>query len=164
LNIRQIAAGCVIILTIATSGCAGSIQAELYKAEHDGKPIFISTLAPTKPDKSGISSARARFFNTSAKIYKYVDISVTAYNRVGDAIPTEGHTLAKLRFTGPLRPRRSPGVTTWPAIWRDAAIACVVIARVDILHLDGTAVTIEGAGLATITTAGINHQCPAARS
>jgi hypothetical protein len=147
---------------VICSGCVTNIQAELQKAEHRGKPIFIAALGPTKPDKHGLAAARAQFFNTSDRVYKYVDITVEAYNRVGDAIYHRGQTVSKLRFTGPLQPRRSSGPTLWPAIWQDAAISCLLMKRVDVTYMDGTLVTIEGPALRPVIAPGLNSPCPSA--
>ena len=144
------------------AGCAATFNMELQRAKKSRQPIFIGGLSPGNPDKHGMIDARAQLFNTSSKTYKYVDIAITAYNRVGDAIIREGDTssLIKLRFTGPLRPRRTPGTSTWPNIWYGGKIACLSVSRINITHMDGNVVAIEGAMLKDVLASKLSKGCP----
>ena len=105
--------------------------------------------------------ARAQLFNTSAKTYKYVDIGITAYNRVGDAIIRDGDasSLIKLRFTGPLSPRRTPGISTWPNVWYVRKIACLSVSRINITHMDGSVVAIDGPTLTDVLASKLSKGC-----
>lgn len=149
----------VSVAAFAVGGCAGSIYAQLQDAKKAGKPIFIGHLFTGKPDKDGNVGARAQIYNTSHKVFKYVDISVEAYNRVGDVVLYDGHPISKLRFTGPLRPRRTPGMTVWPKVWNAGTIACLEAKRVSISHMDGSTVLIEGPDLANVLATNLNKGC-----
>ena len=104
---------------------------------------------------------QAQLFNTSDKTYKYVDLSVTAYNRVGDAIRRSGENspVVKLRFTGPLRPNRTPGISSWPGVWSVQKVGCLEVARIDITHMNGQAVVIEGTVLNSVLASDIARGC-----
>lgn len=147
----------LIVAAVMVGGCAGVLNADLQRAKKTRQPIFIASIAAGRPDKHGFIDARAAMFNTSSKTYKYVDISVTAYNRVGDPIVREGDTspVVRLRFTGPLRPRRTAGTSVWPKVWYVRKIACIAITQIDIEHMDGTSVAIEAAGLGDVLAAGL---------
>ena len=154
-----------MVASVLSGGCAGTYQAELLSARKHGKPIFISRLQPHHPARSGEIGVSVQFFNTSGKTYKYVDISVEAYNRVGDAIRHHDprySTIAKLRFTGPLLPRRTPGTTLWPQVWYSGTVSCVAIRRIDITHMDLTKHTIEAPALAGILAPAVPQNCPTA--
>lgn len=153
-----------IIFVAFLGGCAGVVYPELPHAKSSQKPIFVGNITASKPNKKGNTSALAEFFNTSAKTYKYVDITVEAYNRVGDTIQRDGDEspLVKLRFTGPLAPRRTPGITTWPKVWRSGAINCLDIKRIDISHIDGTTIAITGPALSNVVSRKLKQKCQAA--
>ncbi len=150
------------IVTTMAAGCAATFNIELQRAKKSRQPIFIGNLSAGNPDKHGLIDARAQLFNTSGKTYKYVDIGITAYNRVGDAITREGDTssLIKLRFTGPLRPRRTPGISTWPNVWYVRKIACLSVSRIDITHMDVSVVAISGAMLDGVLASKLSKGCP----
>ena len=154
----------VVIATAFVGGCAGLVYPELQYAKRSQKPIFVGNISPSKPNKKGSINALAQFFNTSAKTYKFVDITVEAYNRMGDANPREdnGSPFVKLRFTGPLAPQRTPGLTTWPKVWRSGAITCLVIKRIDIRHIDGTTITLSGPALLDVISQKLKQRCQVA--
>ena len=114
-----------------------------------------------KPDKRGHIDTQITFFNTSSNTYKYVDFFVEAYNRVGDPLLQSGDDLptVKLRFTGPLPPRRSPGVSIWPQTWRDPALHCIAIKRIEIFHMNGTHRPIEAAELRDVVAENLPITC-----
>lgn len=143
------------------AGCAATFNMELQRAKKSRQPIFIGSLSAGNPDKHGLIDARAQIFNTSTKTYKYVDIGITTYNRVGDAIIREGDPspLIKLRFTGPLRPRRTPGISTWPNVWYVRKIACLSVSRIAITHLDGSVVVIDGPTLNDVVASNLSKGC-----
>ena len=156
------------LVAAALIGCTASIMPdfaslhELQRAKHAGKPIFVSLLLATKPGRSGKSSAHMQFFNTSNKIYKYVDTDVEPYNRVGDLVRLQGQPETRLRFTGPLNSQRTPGTTVWPGVWDDATITCLKIKRITISHMDGTALVIEGPALYSVLARRLASKCPVA--
>ena len=149
------------IVTALAGGCAGAVYPGLQHARRSQRPIFVGNIGADNPDKNGDISALIQFFNTSAKTYKYIDISVEAYNRVGDLIRRDSDTspIVKLRFTGPLAPRRTPGITTWPRVWHTNTIACLDIKRIDIIHMDGTTIAIEGPALADVLSKKMQRMC-----
>lgn len=146
----------------ALSGCAGSSLVELHTAKRDGRPIFVSNIGVSKPNAFGAMAASVAFHNTSAKGYKYVDFTVVAVNRVGDVLRRDGDETSeiKLRFTGPLRRGRTPGVMKWPAIWYRTPITCLRIRRIVITHLDGTSSDIEGEQLERAIAKRLLGPCP----
>lgn len=152
----------VVAIAAWLSGCAASVfDDELRHAKNTGKPVFIDNLGVTAPNKDGEVTALAQVFNTSGNVYKYVDIEITAYNRVGDPV-TSGDGAShrvKLRYTGPLPPRRTAGITRWPRTWYAVPVACLTIERVHITNIDESSLAIEGAGLTEVLASRIRRSC-----
>jgi len=147
--------------SLMLTGCAGATFAELHEAKKSWKPIFVSDARASGPNKLGAIGAQIRFSNTSGKTYKYVDFIVVAHNRVGDRIIREGDAtpVIKLRFTGPLTSRRTPGTMKWPAIWYRTPIACLAIQRIDIDHMDGTKLALQHGPLAEVLSTTLRRGC-----
>jgi len=142
-------------------GCTATFNTDLLNAKKTRQPIFVGFLTAEKPDKRGSIDASGQIFNTSHKTYKYVDIRVTATNRVGDVIirDDDRSSVVKLRFTGPLAPLRTSGLVTWPNIWYVQKIACITVIRIDITHMDGTIVPLDGAILDDMLPAKLRKNC-----
>ena len=143
------------------AGCAATFNADLQNAKKTRQPVFVGFLTAEKPDKRGSIDASGQIFNTSHKAYKYVDIRVTATNRVGDVIirDDDRSSVVKLRFTGPLPPLRTSGIVTWPNIWYVQKIACITVFRIDITHMDGNIVPLDGAALDDMLPAKLRKSC-----
>ena len=149
------------LLTLSLVGCAGALDHELQRAKTSREPVFVGGLVARDPDERGMIDVHLQMFNTSDKAYKYVDFSLTAYNRVGDAIRrSEGASpIVKLRFTGPLGPRRTPGTSRWPGVWYVQKVGCIEVSRIDITHMDDQIVAIEGPKLASVLASEIAKGC-----
>ena len=150
---------------LAAAACGTPLSAtlmpELQAARKAQRPIFIGTLFAGKPDKRGIIGAAAHIFNTSDKTYKYVDLQLTATNRVGDPIVRHGERspMVRLRFTGPLPPRRTSGRTTWPNVWYLEKPACLTVMKIEITRMDGSIVSLDGAALDDVLAKELRQDC-----
>ena len=153
--------GCVNLLTLSLIGCAAAFDHELQRAKTSREPVFVGSLGAGDPDERGMIDVHVQMFNTSEKAYKYVDFSLMAYNRVGDAIRRSGDAspIVKLRFTGPLGPRRTPGTSSWPGVWYVQKVGCIEVSRIDITHMDGQVVAIEGPMLRRVLASEIAKGC-----
>ncbi len=153
--------GCVSLATLLLVGCAAVLDQELQRAKSSREPVYLSSLVAGEPDDRGMIDVHVQLFNTSDKIYKYVDLSLIAYNRVGDAIKRSGENspIVKLRFTGPLRPRRTPGISSWPGVWYVQKVGCLEVSRIDITYMDGQAVAIGGAMLTSVLARDVARGC-----
>ncbi|MFY0610646.1 MAG: hypothetical protein JXQ99_03890 [Hyphomicrobiaceae bacterium] len=149
------------VVTLAGVACSATLTPELQKAKAAKRPIFVGNLYAQKAQQRGHIDANAQFFNTSNKTYKYVELHVTATNRVGDPIMREGDNSAtvRLQFTGPLRPRRSPGISTWPNIWYLQKPFCLKVLKIDITHIDGSSVSLDGATLEDVLSKKLRKDC-----
>jgi hypothetical protein len=150
-----------VAVAIALGGCAGSAYPELLNAKQAKKPVFVSDIKAGSPDPNGDIAVTARFFNTSHKVYRSVDIHIESFDAAGERVKRadDQTPVVKLRFTGPLKPRRTPGTSTWPRVWSGNTIACVAIRRVDIAHTDGSILMIEGADLRGVLAARLLKSC-----
>lgn len=156
----------VLIAAPILASCAGTLDTGLDEAKHNQKPIFLTKLNAGQPTKKGHITVSAQFFNTSGNTYKYVDFYVRAINRFGDPV-TQGNdttSLTRLRFTGPLHPRRSPGTTRWPRTWYHVQIACLALERIEIAHLNGTQRSLSGPELVSVLSAQVQNNCARVRT
>lgn len=151
----------ILLLSAALQGCSGLSYPGLEQARTSQKPIFVGAIGTSKPSQDGFMSAQIDFFNTSGNTYKYVDFDVRAYNRFGDPVinPGDPGPDVRLRFTGPLPPRRTPGMTIWPRTWRTVIVACVEISRIEISHMDGTNRTLDSLELTGSLSASLRSGC-----
>ena len=151
----------VIIVTIWLVACAGALNQELQRAKASQQPVFIANVVASEPNERGMTDVKLQLFNTSAATYKYVDISLIAYNRVGDAIRRTGDLspIVKLRFTGPLRPRRTPGISIWPGVWHVQKVGCLKVLRIDVTQMDDRVIAVDGAMLPRVLGSEIAKGC-----
>lgn len=143
-------------------GCAAVFDQELQRAKEARAPVFLGSLAAREPDAHGKIDVQAQLFNTSDNVYKYVDVSLIAYNRVGDPIRRSGQQAlptVTLRLTGPLRPRRTSGKTRWPGVWYVQKVDCLEVSRIDITHMDGQIVRVDGDDLMGVLAADVAQGC-----
>ena len=155
----------VSVAALAVAACGTTLDAtrmpELQAARKAQRPIFVGNLFAGKADKRGFIDAGAHIFNTSGKTYKYVDLHLTATNRVGDPIVRNGEQspMVRLRFTGPLPPRRASGRTTWPNVWYLQKPACLTVLKIDITRMDGSTVSLDGAALDDVLSKKLRQDC-----
>ncbi len=142
-------------------GCATAAYPDLGRAKSEERALFIGDVAPGRASKKGAVPVAAQFFNTSNKTYKYVVLGVVAYNRVGDPIRERGDetALVDLRFTGPLPPRRTPGIVKWPRVWYASALTCIEVRRVRLVHMDSSERVIEGGELLSMLSRRLQKGC-----
>lgn len=154
-----------LIPFIGIAGCGTTFNGELQAAHKSGRPLFVTDLRATKPNREGWTHVRIQLHNASHKVIKYVDFDVVGHNRVGDAVLRRdgGHEALRIRFTGPLNPRRSPGGVIARKVWRAGAVACVRVQKVAITHMDGTSVALEGAELGAVLAKRLQKPCPTVR-
>ena len=67
--------------------------------------------------------------------------------------------MARLRFTGPLPPRRASGRTTWPNVWYLQKPACLTVLKIDITRMDGSTVSLDGAALDDVLSKKLRQDC-----
>lgn len=148
---------CVVLVAGALGGCSGGAGSEMGQglglglsgsaptaAERAGKPILVELIEATGPDARGAAGARARFYNTSDKPFRRVDLVVAGYDakgRVATPVADGDHAdkeLVRLRYAGVVAPKRAAGDTRWGGVWETDQVTCVEIRRVDIVHTDGS--------------------------
>lgn len=148
------------LLVTLLAGCAALVDADLRQANSTGQPVYIGHLAAAKPDRRGRIAVAATIFNTSPKTYRYVDLTVAAQRR---RTGVAGHdpTAAKvtLRLAGPLRPRRTAGLTTWRNVWHGERVSCVDIVGIVLTDMDGGVIVVDGPALAGVQSRRLRRGC-----
>lgn len=148
-------------LVTLLGGCAALIDVDLRQAHDTGQPLYVGRITAAEPDQRDRIDVNATIFNTSAKTYRYVDLTVAAHRRpVGTASQSPPTSTATLRLAGPLRPRRSAGLTTWRHVWRGEAVACIELVRVALTDMDGHTVAVDAAALADVVSRRLRRGCP----
>jgi hypothetical protein len=162
----------LILVTIGLlfSGCAtmaenraanSALEAEVKtlgvaqndKVQH-ARPLLIIGHNVTRPNSADGVGFTLALQNTSRKTIKYLHFTVTAINRVGDAVRSSvgGESTVTLDATGPFAPdfqTDSIGFRWGPA-WYNNTIAFGRLDRVVVDYIDGTHETVEGDALAAI--------------
>lgn len=160
---RRLPASAPFVTLLA--GCAALTDADLRQAQDTRQPVYISRLTPAEPDRHGRIAASATIFNTSAKTYRYVDLTVTAHRRpdgsTGIGAPVSTVTL---RLAGPLRPRRAAGLTTWRNVWQGERIACVEVVRIALSDMGDGITAIDGQALSGLLSRRLRRGCGSARN
>jgi hypothetical protein len=128
---------------------SGVIQVErdsIFKT----RDFVITAVFPDGPNSAGGVGMRTAYRNlSSAGRIKYIDLSVVAYNAVGDVVvdKVSGASTKSFRVTGPIDPtaRAEPDLqAVWGATWYNESITCLRLDRVRIEYLDGTEKTFAG--------------------
>ena len=147
-------------LVTLLAGCAALIDADLRQANTTGQPVYIGRLAAGEPDQRGRIDVSATIFNTSAKTYRYVDLTVAAHRR---PIGAAGHdplaAKVTLRLAGPLRPRRTAGLATWRNVWHGESVSCVDIVGIVLTDMDGGVIVVDGPALAGVQSRRLRRGC-----
>lgn len=154
----------VLVISINT-GCATSQYASLKQGRASNIPIIINHISTSSPNSAGGIDANINFINTSNKIFKYVLLEVTPFNRVGDVSPSEigNKTTTILRAIGPFKPNQSSsgllGNTYWENVWYNHTIRCIELNSIEILFTDGNKIVIEKENLEEVIAHGLKNSC-----
>lgn len=102
------------------------------------QPIAVKEHASTS-NRIGGAGYRITYWNTSPKTIKYLDLTLTAYNAVGDKTDSVlgGTEPRTARDTGPVKPGERKDAS-WDAAWYGAPVHCVRLDTVKITYMDGT--------------------------
>lgn len=140
-----------LITAALLSGCA-AVHDPLPQGTAD-RLIYISDHGSVFSDTAGGYGYRLRLGNLSGEDIKYVEITITALNRVGDPAPDRisGKATRGIRVVGPIAPRQQIGrpfpVNFGPG-WYDNGMACGRIDKIEVTWMNGLVRSFEGKELA----------------
>lgn len=98
--------------------------------------------------------------NVSSPI-KYIDISVTPYNAVGDVISSTigGQTTAGLRYTGPLSNVDGAKRSDWEPVWYNTTARCIKVQSVRVIFVNGRSLSFGGKTLKSALAPELANEC-----
>lgn len=158
----------IIILTlIFIQGCVGYNNYKFtQKAKENNQPLVIKSFYPTYPNSAGGVSIYPIIENISDKAIKYISITVTPYDTVGEQAFSEirNESTEKLKMTGPFK----PGYDTtgflegfsqkyFSNVWYNYHIKCVELNSIEITFMDNSTMYYDKENVSLITTQ--NMQC-----
>lgn len=149
------------------SGCATPSPAErVAKLAHDkNAPISIYNFYNTGPNSAGGVGVYVEFINTSPNTYKYVNLTFSARNKVGDVARSEirNQTFARTQSIGPFPYGATNGGTKeyeqFDSLWYNSSITCVVLEEVELVYMDNTVKTLVGDAMKAVVPNGHNMRC-----
>lgn len=77
------------------------------------------------------------FFNGTKKTIKYVNLTLVAYNRVGDVVADMGNKSKNVRAVGPIAAERDGGLT-FEYVFYSPVVYCVKVTALKVQYTDGT--------------------------
>lgn len=109
-------------------------------AQSAGLPIVIDRIGASSPNSAGGVDFQFGATNLSEKTIKYLELTGTAYNAVGDRVSGEISRLSTRRVTdtGPYAPNVSTGIRILENAWYNHTVRCVEVSRVKITYMDNT--------------------------
>lgn len=148
------------IISVIFSGCAVqekmSIseqldlqrQPQLEAMVEEGLPIAIHALGPTRPDSAGGVNVRFTYYPLagSSNPIKYLRLTVTPYNAVGDIVSStvSGKAQAELLVTGPLHGHERSVRASFSGVWYNHSIDRIYLNKLEVEMMDGTIYTYIG--------------------
>lgn len=122
-------------------------QPQLKTMKEDGLPIALHALGSSSPDSAGGTSVRFTYYPLvdSSNPIKYIRLTVTPYNAVGDMVSStvNGKTKAELLITGPLHGHERSIRARFGEVWYNHSIDRVYLNKLEIEMMDGTAYIYE---------------------
>jgi hypothetical protein len=115
-------------------------QAKAAVVATAGQGVAIFRSGVFEPDFGGATGFRVQVHNSSpTKVIKYVTLSVTGYNAVGDVVrdPVRGASMVTLRGIGPLKPDESATYSD-DRMWHTELVHSARISRIHLEYTDGT--------------------------
>lgn len=107
------------------------------------------TLWTGSPDSAGGWDVGANIVNISSHVIKYVTITVTPINAVGDPCVSSvpyGRSTMNLNYTGPLYVSQTAKNVYWSHCWYDCPIHHLRIDEIKVTLMNGTVQTLDGNG------------------
>lgn len=149
----------LVIISIFVFGCAvqekmsidekidKERQPQVEEIKARGFPIAINSLGSVKPNSAGGASVRFSFFPvaSSSNPIKYVRITVTPYNAVGDMVGSSigDKTKTELQITGPLYGHERSKTFSFGEVWYNHSIDRVNLNKLEVEMMNGTIYTYE---------------------
>lgn len=106
-------------------------------------PIYIHSLYKTSTNSAGGVSVGIEYMANSEKPIKYISVSMSGYNNVGDRIrgSISGDYVTTGRITGPFTKHSELEYGEWDTLWYSSSTSCVKITKVKIDYMDGSSYT-----------------------
>lgn len=153
-----------LLFLAACSPPAGQLADAQYNevARSAGLPILIDRIAVSTPNSAGGVDARYSVTNLSSKTIKYIDLTVQAFNAVGDPVAGEirRSSQREIRDTGPYAPNQSTGPRKLDNAWYNHTIRCARITRLVVTYMDNSIRTFPNvSAVETILRPGVSNSC-----
>ena len=130
---------------------ARELERGLSIARIEDIPIVIDYVGPRTPNSAGGIIFNLYFLNASNATIKYIDMTVRAYNAVGD--PQGGEinpsSTRRVQFTGPTPPNRY-AQASWGPLWYNSTIICTVITTMSITYMNGKRESFGGSSISEL--------------
>lgn len=117
-----------------------------YQAGHYEYSVNYGYYWESRPNSAGGLGVIHTIKNIGDKTIKYVAVYYTAYNRVGDVIPSYVHEKINygIKVTGPIEPNKKSEKGYVENIWYDTSISSIKISKASIEYMDGSIEDIQG--------------------
>lgn len=156
-----------LFMGFLVSGCATPSPTErVAKLAHNKNvPISIYDFYNTGPDSAGGVGVHVEFINTSQNTYKYVNLTFSARNKVGDVARSEigGETFVRTQSIGPFPFGGTNGgakeYERFGPLWYNNSIKCAVLEEVELVYMDNTVKTLKGDAMKAVVPNGHNMRC-----
>lgn len=146
------------------AGCATTPTERIKQFAHDkSAPISIYGFTPDGPNSVGGVGVRVQFINPTFVPYKYVRLTFSARNKVGDVVASRigGDVYGTIEAVGPIP---YGGGTNqfgdrYGPLWYNASINCVVLEKVQLVTHDNKILDFNFEQTKELISGGKNMRC-----
>jgi hypothetical protein len=129
----------VIVVLLFLPNCA-TMKDYQKQASDQETPLLITEYGQAgKTSSIGGVSYEFSYYNLSGKTIKYLNVSVTPFNLVGDVVSsaTNGKKKAVLMQVGPIETDNKTSFL-WENVWFNRKIVCIELNSIEISYTDGS--------------------------
>ncbi|PHS23649.1 MAG: hypothetical protein COA83_09500 [Methylophaga sp.] len=171
--------GLSFLLALTASGCVNKHKQRMAQLEEQtrvdaagrrkeimntmrekGIPVRVLELDAGRANSAGGVDLSFQVANATNRDFKYIELTVTPFNRVGDVISSEinGRSTITVKGIGPMKPTVKYGsfdghYFSFDNVWYNGTINCVKLSEVKITYMDNSEQFVTGEILSLMSPA-----------
>lgn len=144
----------VVLLCALMAGCSNGSSTGAA-----GKPIEITTLAPSYDSTGDTVDLAIAFTNTSRLPLKSLQLLVTAYDSAGRLVSGGVGAVAAVHLDGPFVANAKVGPSRFAHLWSGSDVRCLEVSEVSLATLDYATTLLSGTAANELVAADTRRVC-----
>lgn len=124
-----------------------------------GKPIEITTLAPSYDSTEDSVDLAIGFTNTSRQPLKSLQVLITAYDSAGRPVTGGTGAVAAVQLDGPYAANAKVGPSRFAHLWSGSDVRCLEVSEVSLATLDYATTLLTGTAANQLVAADTRRVC-----